>query len=312
MKNGNGNLRSLAQTLSSKHRRNLEPNKNVTFTNENPAFKLRPGRHRCDCQARIHSLIRNCLSCGRIVCAQEGSGPCFCCGELVCTREEREILNRNSKKSLELFNRLMGGTVHSQDQGTSSRTSLAKLGDALSKAEEFRDRLLQADAEREKQTRVNDLEADYYSMESDVYLTQEEREAIKARKEELKEMREKRKRTMLINLDLQNMQATEVQQKDTITGHDPVIQTILKKSQQRHSGGRKASEGHWVPSSFVPMYDESIGRKHTNTDSYDVNFAEDVMNFTNDEIMYAEVERKGLAIAFDQPFASLLSCGCRR
>lgn len=31
------------------------------------------------------------MECGRVVCEQEGSGPCFFCGELVCTREEREV-----------------------------------------------------------------------------------------------------------------------------------------------------------------------------------------------------------------------------
>lgn len=49
------------------------------------------GRHPCNCQARVHKLIRNCISCGRVVCEQEGSGPCMFCGELVCTREERKV-----------------------------------------------------------------------------------------------------------------------------------------------------------------------------------------------------------------------------
>ena len=60
-----------------------------------------PGRHKCECQAQKCDLINNCTKCGRIVCAQEGSGPCLFCGQLVCTREEMEVLNRY-KKSLEL------------------------------------------------------------------------------------------------------------------------------------------------------------------------------------------------------------------
>lgn len=31
------------------------------------------------------------MSCGRVVCEQEGSGPCWFCGELVCTRDERKV-----------------------------------------------------------------------------------------------------------------------------------------------------------------------------------------------------------------------------
>ena len=33
------------------------------------------GRHACECEARRHRLINNCLKCGRVVCDQEGSGP---------------------------------------------------------------------------------------------------------------------------------------------------------------------------------------------------------------------------------------------
>lgn len=44
---------------------------------------LLPGRHPCDCLAQKHKLVNNCLSCGRIVCDQEGSGPCLFCGSLV-------------------------------------------------------------------------------------------------------------------------------------------------------------------------------------------------------------------------------------
>ncbi|KAK2186527.1 hypothetical protein NP493_197g02028 [Ridgeia piscesae] len=42
-----------------------------------------PGRHACECQASKHALVNNCMSCGRVVCAQEGAGPCFFCGALV-------------------------------------------------------------------------------------------------------------------------------------------------------------------------------------------------------------------------------------
>lgn len=61
------------------------------MNNLNLCTQLKPGRHYCNCQARIHSLIRNCLICGKIVCLQEGSGPCFNCNSLVCTREEQKV-----------------------------------------------------------------------------------------------------------------------------------------------------------------------------------------------------------------------------
>ncbi|CAL8079942.1 unnamed protein product [Calicophoron daubneyi] len=67
---------------------------------------LLPGRHPCQCLATKHSLVNNCTSCGRIVCAQEGSGPCFFCGSLVCSREEMDIISRDTKNAQKLRNRL--------------------------------------------------------------------------------------------------------------------------------------------------------------------------------------------------------------
>jgi hypothetical protein len=28
-----------------------------------------------------HPLVRNCLNCGKVLCAQEGNGPCTFCGD---------------------------------------------------------------------------------------------------------------------------------------------------------------------------------------------------------------------------------------
>jgi hypothetical protein len=56
---------------------------NVTVTMK-PSKKggrpLKEGmRIACDCQAQEHTLITNCLECGRIICMQEGRGPCLFC-----------------------------------------------------------------------------------------------------------------------------------------------------------------------------------------------------------------------------------------
>jgi len=44
---------------------------------------LLPSRTQCDCIATKHALINNCLVCGRVVCEQEGEGPCYFCGNPV-------------------------------------------------------------------------------------------------------------------------------------------------------------------------------------------------------------------------------------
>eukprot|EP00741_Cyanophora_paradoxa_P013722 tig00020710_g13245.t1 len=43
---------------------------------------LLPGRRRCDCMATRHRLVGNCITCGKIVCEQEGEGTCLFCVEL--------------------------------------------------------------------------------------------------------------------------------------------------------------------------------------------------------------------------------------
>ena len=59
------------------------------------------GRHVCECQAHRHPLINNCTCCGRVVCDQEGSGPCLFCGQLVSTHIHPQCIQHN------LFNQLV-------------------------------------------------------------------------------------------------------------------------------------------------------------------------------------------------------------
>ncbi|KAH8851387.1 Activating signal cointegrator 1 [Schistosoma japonicum] len=68
---------------------------------------LLPGRHPCQCLATKHQLINNCVNCGRIVCSQEGSGPCYYCGSLVCTKEEQDQITLGTKQSEKLRNKLL-------------------------------------------------------------------------------------------------------------------------------------------------------------------------------------------------------------
>ncbi|CAG0910691.1 unnamed protein product, partial [Cyprideis torosa] len=98
------------------------------------------GRHRCECQARKHDLIGNCINCGRVVCAQEKSGPCLFCGTLVVTPAEREILGRQSRKSVQLMEKLTK-EAHEYETG-------------LQAAEAHKEKLLNYDRNQLKRTRV--------------------------------------------------------------------------------------------------------------------------------------------------------------
>ncbi|XP_012543567.2 activating signal cointegrator 1 isoform X2 [Monomorium pharaonis] len=128
---------------------------------------LLKGRHKCDCEANRHALINNCLNCGRIVCVQEGSGPCFFCGELVCSPEEQVLLQSNTKQGDNLYNKLM-------DQ---------KPNKDLEESLKQRDKLLEFDRNSARRTKVIDDESDYYHSNS-TWLSHDERKKLQKQKEE--------------------------------------------------------------------------------------------------------------------------------
>ena len=139
--------------------------------NVDETIVMLPGRNKCECQAQKHALVNNCIKCGRIVCVQEGSGPCLFCGQLVCTKEEKEVLNRGSRKSEQLMKKLMS------------------TSNAQEKAEFHKNTLLEYDRTSEKRTQVIDDESDYFSVDNDKWLNQEQRKKLKDREKELYEQR---------------------------------------------------------------------------------------------------------------------------
>lgn len=98
----------------------------------------------CSCQARQHHLISNCLSCGKIVCEQEGEGPCNFCGALV----------------------LMEGSKYAGLDET-----LPALSDAEVAAEAYSKRLVEYDRNAAARTTVIDDQSDYYEIEGNSWLS---------------------------------------------------------------------------------------------------------------------------------------------
>ncbi|KAL1138591.1 hypothetical protein AAG570_008654 [Ranatra chinensis] len=118
------------------------------------------GRHPCKCQASKHDLVNNCLSCGRIVCEQEGPGPClFCKTPVTDSGQPAKVYNEKN----------------------------ASLDSAI----ELRDRLLEYDKTSERRTRVIDDENDYFSSNS-VWLSKDKRDAFKKKIEELQALKNSR------------------------------------------------------------------------------------------------------------------------
>lgn len=299
-------LKSVTHLLNASQLRGGKQTRKITSKTDSFMEKIRPGRHKCDCQARVHGLILNCLECGRVVCEQEGSGPCFFCGNLVCSREERQIIEAGTPESKRLISKLMDDTIGS------NKASWGHVSRHLVEAEAYRDKLLAADADCEKRNRVNDLESNYFTMENDIFLTKEEREAIIARKEELRDIRAKKKRLVIVDVSLTDNSVSEVVDTDSSLDKDPVIQAIFKKAHQRQHENRASIHARWVPKGFVPQYDEKTGRRSKAVAADEDSDVEDIFFSQFNELMYSEVERKGFAFALDQPVASLLAVGIRR
>ncbi|XP_071778576.1 activating signal cointegrator 1 [Centroberyx gerrardi] len=164
-----------------------------------------PGRHSCDCLAQKHSLINNCLSCGHIVCEQEGSGPCLFCGNLVCTKEEQEILQRDSNKSQKLRKKLMGDCT---DRDYLPHQE-ARMKTGLEKAVQHKDKLLEYDKNSVRRTQVLDDESDYFATESNQWLSPGERDKLRKKEEELRELRHASRKDRKITLDFAGRQVID-------------------------------------------------------------------------------------------------------
>ena len=100
----------------------------------------------CTCQARQHRLVSNCLSCGKIVCEQEGEGPCSFCDSLVL----RE-----------------GSTYAGLDE------NVVPLTQAEAVAEAYAKRLVDYDRNSAARTIVIDDQSDYYEIEGNSWLSTE-------------------------------------------------------------------------------------------------------------------------------------------
>jgi alkylated DNA repair dioxygenase AlkB len=166
-----------------------------------------PGRRPCKCQATRHKLIANCISCGRIVCEQEGPGPCLFCGDEVSTNSAVQSMARpRSEKEQAQF--------------------LAAL--------KHRDKLLEYGRTAAKRTTVIDDQLDYFDTDAmaDSWMTEEEKariaELMRVRKE-----KEMRKRHVSITFDFAGRQVIEAPEID----EEELVLQSLKRPEPAAAGG---------------------------------------------------------------------------
>lgn len=150
------------------------------------------GRHLCNCEASKHKLINNCMQCGRVVCEQEGSGPCLFCGNLVCTEDELRTIESSSQSGDSLKKALM-----KQERPKGWEEALA-----------MRNRLLDYDRTSEKRTTVIDDESDYFRANS-VWLSDEERAKLKKIEDRMREKKHASRLEQKVTIDFTGRQVIE-------------------------------------------------------------------------------------------------------
>lgn len=249
---------------------------------------LLKGRNRCDCQAGKHNLVNNCLSCGRIVCEQEGSGACFFCGNLVCSEEELKIINSQTKKG---------------DNLKKSLTDSKRPAKGLEEAMAQRDRLLEFDRQSERRTTVIDDESDYFKSNS-VWLSEDERKKLTSLEEQLRGQKHASRLKRNVTLDFAGRQLVEEPQL-TKEIEDKILRQIIDAT---------SSASHFTNNvnpdmlDNAPIFDENIQSsfpKLKSSSGFD-----GVFNRVQDK-EFQEMSDMKCCLSMHQPWASLLIAGIK-
>lgn len=258
-----------------------------------PNTVLLKGRRLCDCQATEHDLINNCLGCGRIVCVQEGSGPCMFCGDMVATNEELEMMKGEKGEQFKKELEKKGGG-----------------GEGLKQAIEHRDRLMQYEREGTKRTEVIDDEEDYFE-ENSVWHSAEDREKFARLKQELHDKRHIKQSEKQIKMDLFGREVFEepVTEEYQTRIRKEMADAIAKSNAKQWSNQPydTPEDGLVNPTiDFKPTY-VPTGMSYDNVSNKA--FVESTRVQDKDAIEMIDMRR---CISMHQPYASLLVYGVKK
>jgi len=257
-----------------------------------------PGRHPCECLAQKHGLINNCISCGRIVCEQEGAGPCYFCGSLVCSKAEEEVLARDSKKSAKLRKHLMSQTF-------SDEVSSSKESSDYQKAVEHKNKLLEFDKSSAKRTRVIDDECDYFSTNSTKWMSSKERQVLQKKEQELLEKRHESRRNKKVTLDFAGRKVIEVDEVFDMYKMDPEM--YMSKSHDN------TEEKSLLDSKAFPDLKLEFQPSKSSTSAFQKKTSVKTnkgLRLQDKELQ--EMRDPGMCLGMHQPWASLLVQGIKQ
>lgn len=154
--------------LQNEHQKNLNNLKDIDTAIRNLEINAKGGgtRKACDCIGAKHGLLKiapNCLNCGRVICNQEGVGPCIYCGTRIISNEALNEIRialqvRRSDTSAKLDPELLkhaGINLTIDERGRISQL------DQFEKAMALRDTILEHQASGLSRTKINDEFSSY-------------------------------------------------------------------------------------------------------------------------------------------------------
>ncbi|CAG0920428.1 unnamed protein product [Notodromas monacha] len=260
---------------------------------------LQPGRHSCECQATKHKLLGNCLRCGRVVCEQEGLGACFFCSTPFPDDKFKPV------DSFETIGSLIAG-LDEPKNGTAVDKDLAAI-----KAVAHKEKLLD-----EQRTKVIDDELDYFAVESNVWLSAEQRKELMKKAEEVfaKKHAKRSERKVCVSLDFAGRQIIQEDSREPNDMNQLLCDTneallgvtgsqFLKSSGDRMlcAGAVKHAPRYLAVGSDFPE-DEKMDKKRWLLEA-------DVSRVQDRELM--TMSDMGWCLSMHQPWATLLVAGVK-
>lgn len=226
------------------------------------------------------------MQCGRIVCEQEGSGPCLFCGNLVVTREEQQILDQATKKSEKLKKSLL-----EQGRPKGWEEALAQ-----------RNRLLDYDRNSARRTEIIDDELDYFKNNS-VWLSDAEREKLKELQVQLMEKKHEGRSKRALKMDLVSRQLVE--RPDDFDEYEAQIYEQVMRAEDAQNDAVDYTEAVNVEIEF-PAIDFKANKSGRGAQGFD-----GVFNRVQDKEILEMSDMKN-CISMHQPWASLLVAGIKQ
>lgn len=117
---------------------------------QQPTSAIANSRRPCLCMARVHNLVNNCVNCGRIICEQEGEGPCLFCGNPVYSSKSEQMLAEDEEMQAKF----------EQD---------FDYLESYLKAVDNKEKLLNYERESIASKNIIDQETDWYEIKNDVW-----------------------------------------------------------------------------------------------------------------------------------------------